>query len=282
MSYALFDAHAHLHDKAFDEDRDKLILEMKGYGVGAITVGTDLKESEAAVALAQQYENIYATIGLHPADNVLEEFDKEAFTTLLLENKKIVALGECGLDYHYIENFFRRDKEEKGITHTEEEEKERQKRIFKEQVVFACEKNLPLMLHGRPSKKSMDAYEDILTILEEAKKEYGVRLRGNAHFFVGTIDIAKRFVEIGFTMSFSGVITFTKDYDDVVRFLPSTMILAETDSPYATPAPFRGERNSPMYVQEIVAKMSILRNEPLEELRVQIIENTKRMFDLTF
>jgi TatD DNase family protein len=83
-------------------------------------------------------------------------------------------------------------------------------------------------------------------------------------------------------MSFSGVITFTKDYDDVVRYLPSTMILAETDSPYATPAPFRGERNSPMYVQEVVAKIAVLRNEPFEEVRIQLLENTKRIFDLTF
>jgi TatD DNase family protein len=122
----------------------------------------------------------------------------------------------------------------------------------------------------------------MLSILEEAKRKHGSKLRGNAHFFVGNIDIAKRFVDIGFTMSFSGVITFTKDYDDVVRFLPSTMILAETDSPYATPAPFRGERNSPMYVQEVVAKIAVLRNEPLEETRTQLLENVKRVFDLTF
>jgi TatD DNase family protein len=138
------------------------------------------------------------------------------------------------------------------------------------------------MLHGRPSRGSMDAYEDMLIILENAKKKHGTRLRGNAHFFVGNIDIATRFIALGFTMSFSGVITFTKDYDDVVRFLPSTMILAETDSPYATPAPFRGKRNSPMYVQEVVAKIAVLRNEPFEEVRMQMLENAKRMFDLTF
>jgi TatD DNase family protein len=128
----------------------------------------------------------------------------------------------------------------------------------------------------------MDAYEDMLLILENAKKVHGTRLRGNAHFFVGNIDIAKRFVDIGFTMSFSGVITFTSDYDDVVRYLPLTMILSETDSPYATPAPFRGKRNSPMYVQEIVAKIAVLRKEPFEEVRTQLLDNVKRVFDLTF
>ena len=280
-SYAFIDIHSHLHDTAFKDDREELLKEMKEYGLATITVGTDLYESSNAVALAQAHDNVYATIGLHPADNVTEEFDQEAFTTLLLENTKIIAIGECGLDYHYIENFFERDIKEKGLTHNKDAEADRQQGIFEEQVRFACEHNLPLMLHGRPSKGSMDAYEDMLHILENAKKEYGTKLRGNAHFFVGNIDIAKRFVDIGFTMSFSGVITFTKDYDDVVRYLPITMIQAETDSPYATPAPFRGKRNSPMYVQEIVAKIAVLRNEPFEEVRVQLLENAKRIFDLT-
>ncbi len=271
-----------MHDKAFTSDCDKVLEEMKGYGVATITVGTDLDHSKEAVALAEKHPHVYATIGLHPADNVTESFDEHAYEELFHTSKKIVAIGECGLDYHYIHTFFERDKAEKGLTHNKDAEVDRQQEIFEQQVRFACAHNLPLMLHGRPSKGSMDAYEDMLHILENLKKEYGTKLRGNAHFFVGNIEIARRFVELGFTMSFSGVITFTKDYDDVVRYLPSTMILAETDSPYATPAPFRGERNSPMYVQEVVAKIAVLRNEPFEEVRIQLLENTKRIFDLTF
>lgn len=281
-NYAFFDIHSHLHDKAFKDDAEDVIQEMKEYGVATITVGTDYALSKEAVGLAEHHENLYVTVGLHPADNVTEEFDKGAFEKLLTESSKIVAIGECGLDYHYIENFFERDKVSKGLTHNKDAEADRQKRIFEEQVHFACEHNLPLMLHGRPSKGQMDAYEDMLHILENAKKQHGLKLRGNAHFFVGTIEIAKRFVDIGFTMSFSGVITFTKDYDDVVRYLPITMIQAETDSPYATPAPFRGKRNSPMYVQEVVAKIAVLRGEPFEEVRQQLLENVKRVFDLTF
>jgi TatD DNase family protein len=280
-NYAFFDLHSHLHDTAYNHDAEDVITEMKAYGVGSITVGTDLALSKEAVALAEQHDNLYATIGLHPADNVTEEFDEKAFETLLA-SKKVVGIGECGLDYHYVENFFERDKVEKSLVHTKDAEADRQQRIFLEQVDFACKHNLPLMLHGRPSKGSMDAYEDMLYILENAKKHYGVKLRGNAHFFVGNIEIAKRFVDIGFTMSFSGVITFTKDYDDVVRYLPITMIHAETDSPYATPAPFRGKRNSPMYVQEVVAKIAVLRGQPFEEIRTQLLENAKRVFDLTF
>lgn len=268
MSYAFFDIHSHVHDKAFDEDRESLLREMKSYGVGTITVGTDQEESKKAVALAEKYPHVYATVGLHPADNKEEVFDKEFYLTMAA-HPKVVALGECGLDYFRLEG-------DAAL------EKERQKDIFKEHVEIAAHLKKPLMLHGRPSKGTMDAYEDMLTILEEAKKRHGVALTGNAHFFAGTIDIAKRFVDIGFTMSFSGVITFSKEYDDVVRYVPSTMILAETDSPYATPAPFRGKRNSPMYVQEIVAKMAILREEEMEVMRQQVLDNSQRVFGITF
>lgn len=279
MHYALFDIHAHMHDKAYDEDRLTVLQEMKDYGLWAITVGTDQIESKKALELAHKYEHIFAAVGLHPADNVTEEFDKEFYKTLA-EDKKVVAIGECGLDYHYIDTFFERDQKAGKVTWNKDAEADRQQRIFEQQVELAVEVNKPLMLHGRPSKGTMDAYEDMLHILENAKKKYGTMLRGNAHFFVGNIDIAERFVQLGFTMSFSGVITFTKDYDDVVRYLPITMIQAETDSPYATPAPFRGKRNSPMYVQEVVARIAVLRNEPLEEVRVQLLENAKRIFSI--
>ena len=279
MNYALFDIHTHIHDTAYDEDRDSIVKEMKDYGLGAITVGTDQEESKKAVELAMNNPHIYAAVGLHPADNVTEIFDEDFYTTLA-GNEKVVAIGECGLDYHYIETFFKRDVDAGKVTWNKDAEADRQQEIFEKQVELAVKLNKPLMLHGRPSKGSMDAYEDMLHILENAKKKHGTKLRGNAHFFVGSIDIAERFVQLGFTMSFSGVITFTKDYDDVVRYLPLTMIQAETDSPYATPAPFRGQRNSPMYVQEVVAKIAVLRNEPFEEVRMQLLENTKRIFGI--
>jgi TatD DNase family protein len=278
MNYALFDAHAHLHDKKYDKDRDEIIGSMKAYGVGAITVGTDKEESKHAVALAEKYEHIFATVGLHPADNVTEIFDKEYFRALA-KSAKVVGIGECGLDYHYIHHFFEKDKEKLSLSWDKDGEVKRQKSIFEEQIDLAIELNLPLMLHGRPYQ-GMDAYEDMLHILEGAKKKHGMRLRGNAHFFVGDIEIAKRFIDIGFTLSFSGVITFAHDYDDVVRFVPETMILAETDSPYATPSPFRGERNDPRKVQEIVAKMAVLRNEEMETMRIKVLDNIKRIFEI--
>lgn len=264
INYSFFDVHSHLHDKAFDDDRDAVIDLMKSRGVGTIAIGTDLKESKETILLAEKYEHIYATVGLHPADNVIEMFDEKKYEGLA-EHKKVVAIGECGLDYFRIKENL-------------EEEKTRQKEIFEKQVQLAVKVDKPLMLHGRPSKGSMDAYEDMLKILSEAKDKHGNKLRGNAHFFVGNIDIAKRFIDIGFTVSFSGVITFAHDYDDVVHFVPLDMMHAETDSPYATPAPFRGKRNSPIFVQEIVARIAVIRHQPMEEVREQLLLNAKKMF----
>lgn len=264
--YAFFDIHSHMHDKAFEDDRESVLNEMKSYGVGTITVGTDIIESEKAIVLAEKNEHVYATVGCHPNDNKEEVFDEEKYEELA-KHEKVVAIGECGLDY------FR-------IKEDVESEKLRQKETFLKQIELAVKVNKPLMLHGRPSKDSMDAYEDILALLEEVKKKHGNKLRGNAHFFAGNIDIAQRFINIGFTLSFSGVITFTKDYDDVVRYIPLTLMHAETDSPYATPVPFRNKRNSPMYVQEVVARIAVLREQPMEEVRAQLLENAKRVFGI--
>jgi TatD DNase family protein len=264
MNYAFFDVHSHLHDKAFNDDCETLLAEMKSYGVGTITVGTDIVESKRAIALAEKHDHVYATIGLHPNDNKEELFDDSEYLALA-NHDKVIGIGECGLDYFRLIE---------GV----DVEKSRQKEIFAKQIELAVQVNKPLMLHGRPSQGSMDAYEDMLDMLEDAKKVHGNKLRGNAHFFVGNIDIAQRFINIGFTMSFSGVITFTKDYDDVVRFIPLTLIHAETDSPYATPVPYRGKRNTSMYVQEVVAKIAVLREQPMEEVRVQLLENARRVF----
>lgn len=266
-NYAFFDIHSHMHDKAFDEDRKHILNEMKSYGVGTITVGTDIQESKNAIALAEKYPHVYATVGMHPNDNKDGIFDIEIYENLA-KHEKVLAIGECGLDYFRIKENI-------------DEEKKRQQDIFQKQIELAVKVNKPLMLHGRPSNGTMDAYEGMLSLLEEAKKKHGTKLRGNAHFFAGNIDIAQRFINIGFTMSFSGVITFTKDYADVVRFIPLSLLHAETDSPYATPVPYRGKRNSPMYVQEVVAKIAVIREQPMEEVRAQLLVNANRVFGIT-
>jgi TatD DNase family protein len=274
MNY--FDIHSHPHDKAYDTDREALVLSMQEHGVSTIAIGTDHVESKKAVAFAEHHEGMYASVGLHPADNVTEEFDYEFYKNLA-QNKKVVAIGECGLDYFYIENFFERDQKEKGITHNKNDERDRQKRIFEEHINLAYELKKPLMLHIRASKGSTDAYDDALEILSSSKQA-GKHVTGNVHFFTGTLAVAKQFNELGFTISFPGVITFTHEYDNVVKEIPLSMMHAETDSPYATPAPHRGKRNSPVYVEEVVKKIAELKQAPFDEVKKVLLENAKRVF----
>jgi TatD DNase family protein len=276
MNY--FDTHSHPHDKAFDEDRESVILEMKEKGITTIAIGTDKEQSTKALILAEMHDNIYASVGLHPADNVLEAFDYGFYTTLAT-HPKVLAIGECGLDYFYIQNFFERDKGEKGITHSHEDEILRQKEIFKSHINLALAVNKPLMLHIRASKGSTDAYDDALEMLRTTK-EHHPQLTGNVHFFTGTLDVAKQFVELGFTISFPGVITFTGEYDEVVRAIPLEMMHAETDSPYAAPLPYRGKRNSPVYVEEVVKNIAELKGLGLESVKNQFLENKKRVFGI--
>ena len=274
MNY--FDVHSHPHDKAFDADREALLQEMLLKGVSTIAIGTDQTESKKAVKLAEENKNIYASVGLHPADNVTEVFDYE-FYKALAKNTKVVAIGECGLDYFYIENFFERDQKEKGITHNKDSEQDRQKRIFEEHINLAHELNKPLMLHIRAGKGSTDAYDDAIEMLTHAHTN-GKTVTGNVHFFTGTLEIAKQFVALGLTISFPGVITFAKEYDEVVKEIPLEMIHAETDSPYATPVPHRGKRNSPIYVEEVVKKIAELKNLPIDVVKIKLLENAKRFF----
>lgn len=264
------DVHSHIHDSAFDEDRDEIVSEMKERGFATITIGTDIIESEKAIVYAEKYDNVWATVGVHPVDNRDEEFNKEDYRELL-KHPKVVALGECGLDYYHLREF-------RGDCALD---KERQKNLFKEQIELAVECDKPLMLHGRPDE-GMDAYEDMLKILCEAKDKYGNKLRGNSHFFVGTPDTARRFNELDFTISFSGVITFAKMYEELVRIVPLDMIHAETDSPYAAPAPHRGKRNTPLYVEHIYEKIAEIKGLGKEEVRVQLLKNAERVFGLTF
>lgn len=266
--YSFIDAHSHIHDKAFDEDRDAVVSEMKERGFATITIGTDSVESQKAIEAAEKYDNVWATVGMHPVDNRNEEFDRETYKELLM-HPKVVALGECGLDYFRM----------KEHNENKDAEVDRQQRLFIEQIELAVECDKPLMLHGRPDE-GMDAYEDMLHILKNAKAKYGEKVRGNSHFFVGTPDIARQFFELGFTVSFSGVITFAKMYEELVRTTPLEMIHAETDSPYATPAPHRGKRNTPLYVEHIYEKIAELKGMEKETVRIQLLKNASRIFGI--
>ena len=265
MDSQYIDIHSHLNDPRFDADLDETITRMRAGGVSSIVVGTDRAMSERAIVLAEQYSDLWATIGLHPTDNHKEEFDAAAYTKMA-SHPRVVAIGECGLDYYWPTEKPRGDLDA---------EKLRQRDIFERQITVAKNADKPLMIHGRPSKGTMDAYLDILAILHDHPG-----IRGNVHFFVGNTDIAKQFLDLGFTMSFTGVLTFTHDYDDVVRFIPMESLMSETDAPYVAPAPHRGKRNEPLFVRETVAAIARIRGISEEKLRPQLVVNAARVFAL--
>lgn len=266
MKYSFFDIHSHFNLESFDGDLHKVITDHEARRVGTICVGVDKATSLKAKDLSELYEGVFACIGLHP-DNVSEEgeFDAEFYKDLAM-NPKVVAVGECGLDYFRIDP-------------NDHVGKDNQKQSFKEQIELALYFDLPLMLHIRPSQNSYDAYLETLEILEDYKKT-NPKLRGNSHFFVGTKEIADRFLAIGFTVSFTGVITITNDYDDVVRHVPLDMMMAETDAPFVAPKAYRGKRCEPYMVEEVYKKIADLKGISLEEVQKSFAENRKRLFGI--
>lgn len=262
----VIDIHSHLFEKRFDDDRDETFARMKAADVATITVGTDYAESVESVALAER-NNMWATVGLHPTDNLAEVFDYDKYKALA-QNKRVVAIGECGLDYFHGKN------NELGIMNYEGE-KNRQKELFKKQIELALEVDKPLMLHCR------DAYEDVLEILNSYFTIHNSRLRGNVHFFAGDWVTASKFLDIGFTLSFTGVLTFAHDYDDVVKNVPAEMFMVETDAPYVAPVPYRGKRNEPVYVLETLKRVAEIRGISPEEAARLTMATARRVFALS-
>ena len=264
MNLSYIDIHSHLNDKRFDKDLPEVLSRMEEVGVASVVVGTDKKMSEDAVALAEKHDSLWAAVGQHPVDMPEEEFDPE-FYRKLAQNERVVAIGECGFDYYWPEHG--------GWKNGEQEEKKRQRELFEQHIVLAEEAGKPLMIHGRPSEKSVDAYVDILEVLKR-HREVG----GNVHFFAGTVEIARQFLDLGLTMSFTGVLTFTHDYDEVVKFIPLDRMHAETDAPYVAPAPHRGKRNEPAYVVEIVRAIARIRGQSEDVVMRELMQNARRVF----
>ncbi len=250
-----FDIHSHLNFADYEQDWEEVIARLRETETHTIVVGTDLESSKKAVELAEKYPEIYACIGVHPVDNQTRIFEEAEFESLVT-HPKVVAVGECGLDFFHSKKA---------------EDYERQKVLFVAQVEFAMKHHKPIMIHAR------DAYEELLEILEPLKLIHGENLRGNVHFFAGNWEVAQRFFKIGFTVSFTGVITFARNYDEVIRQAPLEMIMAETDAPYVSPVPYRGKRNEPSYVQEVVKKIAEIRQADFEEVRQGLVNNALRM-----
>ena len=253
------DIHCHLNLEQFDLDYKEVISRAQGKEVGMIVVGTNYKTSERAVKIAEENENIWAIVGLHPTEIPCEQFDFDAYRKLA-EHKKVVGIGETGFDY------FRQGYEMRDL----------QREIFEKQIAIANEVKKPLMLHLRSGlKHGENAYKDALEVVKKHAK-----VHGDAHFFAGSWEEGKQFLDLGFRLSFTGVITFARNYDEIIKNTPLNMIMSETDAPFVAPMPYRGNRNEPVYVIEVAHRIALIKRESLEKTLSHLIDNAKKLFSI--
>ncbi len=250
----LFDTHAHMDDRAFDEDRHDLIASLPGQGVALVmNPGCSLASSRNADALSKAYDFVYAAVGSHPDaadevnDGVLEEYRK-----LCKLNLKIKAIGEIGLDYHY-----------------EDIPRELQLKAFRAQMALAAELNLPVIVHER------DAHADGMAVVDEFPTVKGV-----FHCYSGSAEMAKELVKRGWYIGFTGVLTFknAKKAVEVASQIPIDRLVLETDCPYMAPEPFRGKRNHPGYLYRMAEKLAEIRGLTVDEIHRITTENGKRLY----
>jgi TatD DNase family protein len=278
----LIDTHAHVNFQAFSADRNEVVKRTLAAGCWLINVGSNFATSTRAVEMAGEHPSgVFAAIGLHPghleegtideaeADvrSSEEKFDPKNYR-VLAGNKKVVAIGETGLDYYRLSEKY------KPI----EEIKDKQKKVFSEHLELAKELDLPLILHCRGSKENpTDAYEEMLQILEKSGE-----VRGVIHCFGGNFRQASRFIELGFYVGFTGIITFpkTEELKNIAKSLPLDKILIETDCPYLAPEPYRGKRNEPLYVEWVARKIAELKNISYEEVAEITSKTAKKLFKI--
>ena len=251
----MIDIHAHYDDNAFDSDRDELLTSLfNDKGVSKIiNAGCNIETSLFAIKLAEKYDNIYATVGFHPSD--VDKFDEASFEKMkeLIKHEKVVAIGEIGLDYHWVSD-----------------NKDKQKAVFRKQLELAIENDMPVVIHER------DAVADCLEIV----LDYNVK--GVFHAFSGSKETAKILIDRGWYISFPGTVTFKNAKHPVENalFLPEDRILTETDSPYLTAHPFRGKRNDSSYMRYTLEKIAEIRGTSFEHIERITEENAKRLFGI--
>lgn len=307
------DTHAHVNFPVFDADRADVIARAQSEGVAMINVGTTLDASRDIVALAERYESgVYAIVGMHPLHvkydkndpsqnstaDIEKEVDQETVASIdapidsvaetpvhyshdytehfnevefekLISHPKVVGIGECGIDIFRLSPELDNETDRAVLLKLQET-------VFRKQIQLAVKYDKPIMIHARES------YKKILEILDEEFITHGAKLRGNAHFFAGTVEEAQAFLDRGFTVSFTGVITFAKQYEELVRYVPLEKMLSETDCPFVTPAPHRGKRNEPVFVKEVVKKIAEIKGLDIEVVRLTLLENAKRQFRIQF
>ncbi len=250
----IFDAHAHYDDEKFEGDRNELLSHIKEQNVSyIINAGVDIATSKSSIALAKQYDFIYAAIGIYPHETGHITEETLAELAELAHEKKVVAIGEIGLDYHW--NTVARDT---------------QKYWFQKQLKLANELRLPIVIHDR------DAHEDTLTLLKKNPPKAG----GILHSFSGSVEMAKEVLKLGMDISISGPVTYKNNRKtvEVVEYVPIEHLLTETDSPYLPPEPHRGERNYSAYIQYIAQKIADIKSMNVEDVCRITCENAKRVF----
>ena len=250
-----FDTHTHLDDEKFDTDREEVIENLKKEGISyCVNVGSDMKSSYQSVELSEKYDFLYAAVGVHPSE--VGEMSDEDLDKLeeMTKNEKVVAIGEIGLDYHYDEPL-----------------PEVQKEWFIKQLKLAKKLNMPYIIHDR------DAHKDVIDILKEVGYFNGVM-----HCFSGSVEMAKIVLDLGLYVSIAGQVTFKNapKVKEVAKMVPEDRLLIETDSPYLTPEPHRGERNNSAYVKFTCEKIAELKGISAEELARVTLQNGKKFYGI--
>ncbi|MGC9046580.1 MAG: TatD family hydrolase [Minisyncoccia bacterium] len=277
MDIKFFDVHAHINFEIFKNDYKNIIAQTFENKIGIITSGTYKYTSQSAVTIANEYldQPIYATIGLHPIhcnpENYIDhnetsktiepeiKFDLNFYHNLAL-NRKVIGIGECGLDFYHI------DINNKNFINN-------QKNNFQQQIKLSFTIKKPLIIHCR------NAFIELIQILQE-NKNLLLNYPGIIHFFSGTKEQAKQLLNLGFSFSFGGVITFTNNYNELIKFIPIENILPETDAPYVAPVPYRGKRNQPNYVIETIKQITKIKNISIEDYSPILLNTVHKIFKI--
>lgn len=272
----IIDTHSHLSFKGYDKDREEVILRTQKEGVVCVDVGTKYETSQRAIELAEKNKGIYATVGMHPIHiktDLLklrldpeegaftplgEDFDKEKYKELAISSKKVIAIGEIGLDYYY--------KPKSKLKR--EQYKENQKKVFIEQLDLAKELELPVIIHCRM------AHEDMLEILKDKKS------KGVIHCFTGNLEEAKKYIDLGFYLGINGIID-KLDLKEVIEKVSLDNILVETDCPYLTPlAEGKDKRNEPIFVKHVISKIADIKGLDFDKVAQKTTENAQKLFKI--
>ena len=263
------DSHAHLDGKRFDTDRAEVITRANQAGISTLLAigngdGPGTGTLDCAIKLAEQYDWIYATVGIHPHEAALAKQSDFDELGRLAQSPKVIAWGEIGLDYFY-------DHSPRDV----------QQQVFLQQMEMARAAKLPIIIHCRPSNDSENAWDDVLRLIRENWATSG--LGGVLHCFTGAVDHARAALDLGFVISFAGNITFPKAQNirDAASMVPLDRMFIETDCPYLAPAPHRGQRNEPAFVVEVARQIGQLRNLSCEEIGQQTTANFHNFFRLT-